>query len=767
MARTPRLAAPAALVLPFLLSACPRTPCPAAPAAAPGEAGGLVQVAGGLVGSGEGMWPVGRLDVVETVLAAEGRPLALSRLWADGGGPAKAVVDLEGCTASFVSPEGLLITNHHCAFDIISRNSTPERNLVDDGFVAPRREDELDGHGTTVKVLLGFRDVTAEVSADLPDDPLERVRAIEQREAALVAACEEPAGRRCRVARFDDGVPYAPLPEGTPTGVRRFVLFETLELTDVRLVANPPLGVGEYGGEVDNWHWPRHTGDWSFLRAYVGPDGNPAPFAPENVPYRPAHWLPVATAGVGPGDPVLVLGYPWATERYQTAAEVQEAQEWLFPLRRELFGLWIAELEAASARSEEARLLNAPTLKGIHNAHSHAIGMIAALRRSGLLEARLAEEARFRDWAAEDPARAGRLAGLDGIAAVLEERRTLRDHDFLLRYLVRASQVLGFAHTIVKWAEERPKPDLEREPGYQDRDEEVIRREMEAAEKSLDLEGDRRVLAAFVRRALALPEGQRIAPLEAALGEDRSDAAVEAFAARLYAGTTLGDTQARLGMLGRSLEELRGSSDEMIRLALALLPELDARLERAKRFDLALAELRAPLVAALGEFRGRPQYPDANGTLRLTVGSVRAYLPGDGTAYLPFTTVAGLLQKETGEEPFASPPAVLSAVRRGDFGRWVDPRLGTVPVNFLSDVDTTGGNSGSPALNERGELIGLLFDGVWEDLAGDYLYNPATSRSILLDIRYALWYLDRVVDGSALLEELGVGGHRPPQAAGR
>lgn len=758
------LAGAAALAALVLAAGCPQTPCPAVPETTPAATPGLVQVAGGLTGSGEGMWPVGRLQVPQAALAAEGRELPLAQLWADGGGPAQAVVDLEGCTASFVSADGLLVTNHHCAFDVVSRNSTPERNLVDDGFVATDRTEELEGHGTTIKVLLGFRDVTAEVSDGLPEGASERVRTIEQREAALVAACEESAGRRCRVARFNDGVPYGPLPDGAPTGVRRFVLFETLELTDVRLVANPPLGVGEYGGEVDNWHWPRHTGDWSFLRAYVGPDGNPAPFAQENVPYRPAHWLPVATDGVGPGDPVLVLGYPWATERYQTAAEVEEAQEWLFPLRLELFALWIAQLEAASAASEGARLLNAPTLKGVLNAHSHATGMIAALRRSGLLEARLEEEARFRDWAAADPARASRLAGLDGIVAVLAEKQALREHDYLLRYLVRGSQLLGFAHTIVKWAQERPKPDLEREPGYQDRDEEVIRREMEAAEKSLDVAGDRMVLAAFVRRALTLSEGQRIEPLEAALGADRSDAAVEAFVERLWAGTTLGATPARLELFGRPLEELQASTDELIRLALALAPRLDERLERAKKFDLALAELRAPLVAALGEFRGRPQYPDANGTLRLTAGSVRAYLPGDGTAYLPFTTVAGLLQKETGESPFASPPAVLAAVRRGDFGRWVDPALGSVPVNFLSDVDTTGGNSGSPALNARGELIGLLFDGVWEDLSGDYLYNPATSRSILCDVRYVLWYLDRVAGGGAdaLLEELGVVGSRSP-----
>jgi hypothetical protein len=296
------------------------------------------------------------------------------------------------------------------------------------------------------------------------------------------------------------------------------VLFDTIEITDVRLVANPPLGMGEYGGEVDNWHWPRHDGDWSFLRAYVGPDGVPADHDAANVPFRPQHWLQVSPDGIRAGDLVLVLGYPWATERYQTAAEVEEAQEWMFPLRLALFSTWIDRLEEAGQRSEEARLLNAPTVKSINNGRSHAIGMIAALRRSGLLETRRAEEEALRAWAAGDPTRAKVAAALDGIAGVVAERKALRDRDYLLRYLVRSSQVLGFARTITKWAIERPQLDLEREPGYQDRDEEPIRRDMEAAEKSLDLEGDRLVLTAFVRRAMALPEAQRIVPLDEALG---------------------------------------------------------------------------------------------------------------------------------------------------------------------------------------------------------------------------------------------------------
>ena len=411
------------------------------------------------------MWPIGRLDLLDAGDLAERDRSCPST----GSGPRAAgwrrPSSTRGCcTASFVSADGLIVTNHHCAFDVISRNSTPEENLVDDGFVAASRADERNGYATTIKVLLGFTDVTTRVSGGLPDDPLERIRAIEKREAELVAECEATAGHRCRVARFNDGVAYGALPEGSATGVRRFVLFDTLEIKDVRLVANPPLAVGEYGGEVDNWHWPRHDGDWSFLRAYVGPDGAPAEFAEVNVPYRPAYWLKVSTTGLAPSDLVLVMGYPWSTVRYQTAAEVSEAQEWLYPLRLELFSTWIAQLEEASKASEDGAAAQRADTKGINNARSHAVGMIGALRRSG---------ARARDGPRRSasapgprPIRDARDTSRRSTAspAVAEEKRSCATTTTSCATLSAAASPASPARS--PNGPPSARPDLEREPGY-------------------------------------------------------------------------------------------------------------------------------------------------------------------------------------------------------------------------------------------------------------------------------------------------------------
>ncbi len=733
------------------LAGCPMPPGPATPAPR------CVAATDDPAGRGEGMWPVGMLGALdEEDLRARGLAIPLGDLWTDGaGGLAQAAVAFGGgCSASFVSPDGLIVTNHHCAFRTIARNSTPERNIVEDGFIAASRAEELPGRGTKIQVLRSWADVTDRIVRGLPEEPLERIRGILRREAEVVAECEADAAMRCHVARFNDGVGYVAPAGGEGPAERRFVLFRAFEVRDVRLVAAPPLSVGEYGGEADNWRWPRHTNDFAFLRAYVAPDGGSADYAEENVPYRPAHRLAVSTEGVAAGDLVFVMGYPIRTDRRLTAAEIEEQRDWYYPQRLDLLGEWIAELEAAAERSEDARIRVSSMLKAVHNGRSHASGVLQAMRRNRLLDARLAEEAAFLERL---PAYG---AALDGIAAAIAGRQATRDADEILRYLPKGSQVFGFAWTIVKWAMERAKPDGDREPGFQDRDERDIRTAMREAQASLDLDADRMVLAMLLRRAAALPEGRRIAGLDAVLGAEPSAEEIDAFARRAYGRTALGEPDGRLATFGRGLEEIRGSDDEMVRLALALAPAMDAQIDRARRLDERLAALRPVVVEGLAAFRGRPPYPDANRTLRLTFGAVRGYVPADGAVHAPFTTLAGLIEKETGVAPFASPPAVLEAIRARRLGPWLDPALGDVPVNFLSDADTTGGNSGSPVLDGSGRLVGLLFDGVWENLTGDFAYSPARSRSIIVDLRYVLWHLDCVAGARALLDELGAGGER-------
>ncbi len=728
-------------------SGCPRNA--ACPPPLPAEAVRVPQ------GRGEGMWPLGLVAGLDAEsLRSRGLEIPPERIWSGSGGLAQAALSLRGCSASFASADGLIFTNHHCAHGAISRNSTEEHNYLADGFVARTRAEELPGYGIVAEVLTGFEDVTDRVLEGLPADAAERARALDRRETEIVAACEASPATRCRVARFLDGIPYA----GEPDGRQRFFLFRATELRDVRVVAAPPESVGNYGGEVDNWHWPRHTGDFAILRAYVAPDGSPAEHSADNVPFHPPAHLEVSTEGLDEGDLVMVLGYPWSTERHLTSVELEEQTGWFFPLRRDLFSEWADLLHAAEARDGATALLVAPHARRIDNALSHARGMLESLGRTPVVDIRRAEEQELAAWIAASPERGERFgSSLADIEAVVARRAASRDRDVVLRYLVFGSQLLGFARTLTKWAAERARPDLEREPGYQDRDRADVRDGLEFAQRSLDLRTDREIFEMLLRRAMALPEGQRIDALDEAVGENRSAEAIEAFARRAYEGSRLGEVEARLAMLDQDRAALEASEDAMIRLALALEETLDDRERVRDAFAQELAALRPTLMLAVGAQRGARLYPDANATARVTFGSVVGYSARDGELYTPFTTLAGVVAKHSGEDPFDAPDALLAAAREGRRGRWVDRELGDVPACFLSDVDTTGGNSGSPMLDGRGRLVGLLFDGVWDDLAGDFVYSPRVSRSIGVDIRYVLWLLDEVMGADRVLEELGCG----------
>lgn len=741
------------LVAIWCVTGCQRPDCPTTPPAADGAG-----VSAHPQGDGEGMWPLGglsRLD--EEELRRKGMQVRLEQLWSEGGGLARAAVKIvNGCSASFVSAEGLIFTNHHCAHSAISRNSTEEHNWLEEGFVARTRAEELPGQGSTaIQVLRGFTDITDRVLADLPEDLGARAEALNRRESEIVAECEQQPHTRCYVRRFLDGVPYSGEPDGRP----RFTLFETTEIRDVRVVAAPPESLGSYGGETDNWHWPRHSADFTLLRAYVAPDGTPAEYSEDNVPYRPEVHLEVSTEGVGPGDFVMVMGYPWRTTRHMTAVEVEEQREWYYPLRVDIFSQWSRLLHQQSEESEQTAILISSHLRSIDNTLSHARGRVEAFQRVDVLgERREAEEA-LRAWIAESPERQEQFGEvLDDIAAAVGSQAETRDRDLLLRYVVYGSQLLGFARIITRWAMEQERPNLEREPGYQERDEEQLRSELEHAQRSLHLPTDRMIFVMLLRRVMALPEGQRIEALDEAVGEDRSPAAIEAFAQRIYEGSQLGEVQARLALFGQDLETLRESEDTAIQLALALAPVLEERERAAERYEQQIAQLRPRLMLAYAQATGELTYPDATATPRISFGNVRGYSPRDGVLYTPMTTVGGLVAKDTGQDPFDAPASVLAAARTSEESRWVDRPLGDVPACFLSDLDTTGGNSGSPVIDAQGRLVGLLFDGVWEDLAGDITYSPRLTRSISVDIRFVLWYLESVVQADHLLTELGLGG---------
>ncbi len=710
----------------------------------------------------EGMWMPQQVPELAERLAAlgfTGDPQAFADLT---GQPMGAIVHLGGCSASFVSPDGLIVTNHHCAVSALQYNSTPERNLLQDGFLAKTREAELwNGPGARVYVTVSVKDVTPAITGGIDRKLGDRARfeRIERHVKERIAACEarpkaEAPALRCRVDSFFGGLAY----------------YETaqIEIPDLRTVYAPPMGIGDFGGETDNWRWPRHTGDWSFFRAYVAPDGRPAPHAKENVPYHPARWLRVRPAGVSDGDLVFVVGYPGRTERLQTYAEVEETTEWAFPRFIRTAQEQIDILEPLAAGDPQLAIKAASRLRSLNNYLTNRKGMLEGLLAGGILAKKQQAEQDLTRWIAADPARHAEYGDvLPALAALQAEAEKTRDRDAVFASLGRASSMLAAAETARMLAVERAKPDdLDRETEYQERNWRRIREAQQRAQKTIDARIDRPLLRWAMRAAAALPAEQRIGGLDkmvgltAGMSVEDSNRAIDAYLDKLYAGTRLTDEAFRLGLLDKTPAELEKVSDTMVSLALVLEPTERAILADRKRRLGAESRLRPRYVAALVAQAGGPVAPDANGTLRVTYGTVKGRSGPDGVAWLPFTTLAGIEQKNTGKGEFAAPSRELAAIAALRAGKqetpYLAPALGDVPVDFLSTVDTTGGNSGSPTLSGQGELVGLLFDGTYDSIASDFVYDAAGTRSIHVDVRYLLWVMSEVDGASRLLEEMGV-----------
>jgi hypothetical protein len=700
----------------------------------------------------EGMWQPHQLPQLSKQLKALGLRMEPAKLTDLTEHPMNAVISLGGCTASFVSPEGLVITNHHCAYRSIQYNSTEDNNLLDTGLLAADRGAELfAGPGSRVLVTEEVTDVTDRVLGGLRKgvNGRERYQAIEEKEKELVAACEEEDGYRCRVSSFHGGLQY--------------YLTRQLEIRDVRLVYAPAGSIGNFGGDIDNWMWPRHTGDYSFYRAYVNKDGQPADYSEDNVPYRPKHHLTVSPDGLTPGDYVMVVGYPGRTNRYRLAAEVENVIEWTYPVRKKLFDQWLEIIERETADRPDAAIKLAGRVAGLNNASKNYQGMMDGFAKSDVIERKEQQEQDLQDWIQRGgEQREPYRTALAELRDLVERQQSQRVRDMYYHFMARRSDLLGAARTLYRLSRERQKPDAEREPGYQERDDRRHQERMARMERTFDARVDRAAWRQFILNYAAIPVDQHVPDFDewfGIQGNEVDEARLDAKLDEMYSRTELGDTEARARWLEADARDIESSSDPFLQMAVRLYDSDMAFEAEDKALTGLFQEVRPRYMTALIAYLdslGKPVYPDANGTLRVTYGSVRGYVPADATVYTPFTTVNGILQKETGEEPFHSPPELLEGIRQQRFGRYVGEGLGTLPVNFLSTVDTTGGNSGSPTLNADAELVGLLFDGNYESINADWDFNREITRSIHVDIRYVLWIMDQVDDAHHLLREMGI-----------
>jgi hypothetical protein len=700
----------------------------------------LMLIVPGVVQAEEGMWLPSQTGAIADDMKAAGLELDPATLGDLQRPPLTAIASLGGCSAAFLSPQGLVATNHHCVAGSLQYNSSPENDYLTDGFLAKTLGDELPAApGSRVYVIEDLRDVTKAMLKGA--DKLEgraRYDRLQANRAALIAACEKQASRRCDVRAYFGGAQYW--------------LQQQLEIQDVRLVYAPAAGVGNFGGEKDNWMWPRHTGDFSFYRAYVAPDGSSAAFSEDNVPFKPKAWLPIAKDGVKEGDFVMVAGFPGVTERLRTADEARFEFDELLPYEQRMLAEYGDRIDELTAGNQAATIAYAATLQGVENYEKKIAGQLAGADAISLVARKQAEEAAFRDWIKADAKREAQygtaLAELDRLvtetnAEALADTR---------RAMLSRGQLYAAARQLYRWANEQAKPDKDREPGFQARDKAFMTQAMQRIERRYVQAIDQALWADGIAEYRALPAEERLKSFDAFM-EGRELAA-------LYATSELGDTAKRLEWMGRPVADFKASSDPFIQLAAATYDEMmaieAAEKERAGQIQKARSAVMAARLAYAAS-QGKTMYPDANGSLRFTYGKVTGKAV-DGQVWTPFTTAEGIAAKHTGRGEFDAPDTMIELIKAKDYGRYVAPALGTLPVDFLSTVDITNGNSGSSTLNARGEFVGLAFDGTIEGVVADWMFDPAINRTIHVDSRFMLWTMDKVDGAQHLLAEMGVAG---------
>lgn len=686
----------------------------------------------------EGQWQPHQLPQLKADLKRVGIEIPAEKLADLSKHPMSAIVSLGGCSAAFVSDAGLVVTNHHCAYGAVQRNSTPEHNYITNGFLAKTRASELPGGpNSLVYVTDKVENVSERVLKGLTADMTGRARheAVEKRVKDLIAECETDKMYRCSVPAFHRGLEYYRIRQ--------------MMIRDVRLVYAPSDKIGNFGGDIDNYEWPRHTGDYSFLRAYVGKDGRPADPSPDNVPYKSKDFLVVSAEGLKAGDGILLAGYPGRTSRYKLPAEIRFARDTAFPLKVSELQADLAVMADATHGDAAAAVRYASVVKSINNVLKKTQGLLDGFARKDIAAIKDVQDAEFRAWYARQPnVSTTLLAELD---AAIASDMALSEEEFAWSVATN-SDLLKSARTIYRLSLERQKADAERESGFQQRDLAFIKARLARLEQSYVNQVDQARFAAGLKRYARLAAKSHPQGLDALLP---APAAVPA----LYQQTQLADTAKRLAWLEKDQAAVARSDDAFMQLAVKLQPVEMALEERRKEIDGNLERVipqYMQAVIAWKKSQGKPVYPDANSTLRVTYGTVSPYSPRDGITKGPFTTVEGIVEKVTGKAPFEAPQGLIDAVKEKRYGQFRDPVLGTVPVNFLTSADTTGGNSGSAVMNKRGELIGLNFDSTYESITKDWYFDTAITRAIHLDIRYMLWVMKEVDHADNLLKEMTI-----------
>jgi len=656
-----------------------------------------------------------------------------------------SLVRVGGCTGSFVSPEGLIITNHHCAFGAVAAASSVGNDYITDGFLARSRTEEISAKGLTVRITIGFEDVSEQVLAGLSDD-LDPVRKAEAIRRNIRRIEDEAKGARPEV-----------LHEISEMFVgRSYVLFHYQTINDIRMVYVPPRSVGEFGGESDNWVWPRHTGDFAFLRAYVGPDGSPASYSPNNKPFVPENYLRVNASGVKEEDFVFILGYPGRTFRHYPASYLEYQRDQLLPITSETYDWLIEAIEQLGSIDPDARIRMASRQKSLANVTKNYKGKIQGLRRVDIIGEKRRQEQELEKLTVPGAAfshRAGVIRALDSLYALLAKDAPLK---LWLNNLQQNSPTFSLAMSMADARRQWVRGKDSASDSLRNLLVSAVLKQNERLRSGYEPRLDTSFLRFMMRAPAQWAAHHRTGALEAFWKHHRLDKGSDAVVAAWFSGGLPYDAEQIIAVLNSKPKKGLQLKKSLDALADVLVLEAQSLAAREKAINAQLSVLLPQYLELKLALEGDEFVPDANSTLRLTYGYVRGFQPADGEVQTPFTCLAGMSAK--------SRAAVAGSEQAADYQMYgplqerlqSDRSTESIPVAFLYNLDTTGGNSGSPVMNAKGELVGVNFDRAFTATINDFAWNEQYSRSIGVDIRFVLWMVDEVAGAGYLVKEMGV-----------
>jgi len=654
---------------------------------------------------------------------------------------AVGALDYGSCTAELVSPDGLILTNHHCGYDDLQFHSTLEHDYLKDGFWAMTRDEELPNAGKTITFLVRMEEVTDRIAPKLQEDMTPGARNSLIRSLSSKIAAEALVGNEYEAtvnSLFNDN---------------RFFLFVTQTYRDVRLVGAPPESIGNFGGDTDNWEWPRHTCDFSIFRVYTGPDGKPADYSPENIPLQSKKYLPISLKGYEKGDFTMVLGFPGGTDRYMTSWEVQELIDVIHPNMIRIRGLKQKIMMEDMMASDKVRLQYASKYSLSANYWKYAVGQLEGLRKLHVVDKKRREEAAFEQWVSQEESRRELYGNaLNEIRDAVEARKELVNAEQYLREAVRQgggmesvwfSRHLELMERALIYADEYPS-----EAGLVAR---FLQPVADDFYKDYNPPTDRKVMAAMIGLLLEDLDNEYL-PANLLEVKGRYRGKIDKYVNHYFKKSFVVDSaRFRKFLENPSLQVLR--KDPAYAAYQASKKQLEILGKLAEYDDLALDGSRLYLKGRMAMYPDRKFYSDANSTLRLNYGTVGDYSPRDAVLYRHFTTLKGVMEKEDpGNFEFTVPEKLKLLYRDKDYGPY--GVHGVLKTCFTTNNDITGGNSGSPVLNARGELIGLAFDGNWEAMSGDVAFEPNLQKCITVDIRYVLFIIDKFAGAGHLIEEM-------------